>query len=209
MYGRFAQAYAHEDLQSMYNPISTSRPLQRTQPVRPKQNVGVVMEKDSQIAYRQMRWGLIPGWWRDNPDTVPLALYADSETIDTKRMFRNAFFRKRCIIPASCFFGWSVSGRVENKWKIFSKEGRLLSFAGVYEIWLDKEIGKSVWSCAVITSNANRYLQSFQERMPAILGQDDWKSWLSEPNNDLLIPNEEVELAVSSVATVRSRYRPA
>ncbi|WP_411507835.1 SOS response-associated peptidase [Brucella anthropi] len=197
MYGRFAQAYAREDIQSMYNLVSTSRPLQTSQPVRPKQNVGVVIKQDGQVAYRPMRWGLIPGWWRDNSNTAPLALYADTETIDTKRMFRNAFLRKRCIIPASCFFGWSTGSRDGNKRQIFGTDGRPLNFAGVYEIWLDKECGKSVWSCAVITSNANRYLQKFQERMPAILGADDWRTWLFEPNKELLMPNEKVGLTIS------------
>jgi putative SOS response-associated peptidase YedK len=48
-----------------------------------------------------MRCGLVPLWWGIGLKDVPATFNARAETVDQKPMFRDAFRRKRCLIPVS------------------------------------------------------------------------------------------------------------
>jgi putative SOS response-associated peptidase YedK len=47
-----------------------------------------------------MRWGLIPSWWKKKAKETPATFNARAETVADKPMFRSAFQRTRCLIPA-------------------------------------------------------------------------------------------------------------
>ena len=57
-----------------------------------------------------MRWGLVPFWAKDIK--VGFAnINAKAEGIDTKPAFREAFARRRCLIPFDCFYEWKKLGK--------------------------------------------------------------------------------------------------
>jgi putative SOS response-associated peptidase YedK len=47
------------------------------------------------------RWGLIPYWWKKPLRQLPATFNARAESVVDKPMFRDAFKRRRCIVPAS------------------------------------------------------------------------------------------------------------
>ena len=49
------------------------------------------------------RWGLIPFWMKEKPK-VP-HINARAETVDKLPLFREAFAKRRCLIPATGFYG--------------------------------------------------------------------------------------------------------
>ncbi len=51
-----------------------------------------------------MRWGFVPFFWKKTLKEVPATFNSRAETVDEKPMFREAFKRRRCIVPASGFF---------------------------------------------------------------------------------------------------------
>jgi putative SOS response-associated peptidase YedK len=58
-------------------------------------------------ALQSMRWGLIPNWWSKPPKQMKLATFnARAETVAEKPMFRSAFKRNRCRMPASGYYEW-------------------------------------------------------------------------------------------------------
>jgi putative SOS response-associated peptidase YedK len=50
------------------------------------------------------RWGLIPFWMKEKP-RVP-HINARAETVDRLPLFREAFAKRRCLIPATGFYEW-------------------------------------------------------------------------------------------------------
>jgi putative SOS response-associated peptidase YedK len=57
-----------------------------------------------------MRWGLVPSWWSKPLKEMRVATFnARGEIVTTKPVFREAFKRTRCLIPASGYYGWHDS----------------------------------------------------------------------------------------------------
>ena len=50
------------------------------------------------------RWGLIPFWMKEKPK-VP-HINARAETVHKLPLFREAFAKRRCLIPATGFYEW-------------------------------------------------------------------------------------------------------
>ncbi|MHC4947845.1 MAG: SOS response-associated peptidase, partial [Planctomycetota bacterium] len=59
----------------------------------------------------EMTWGLVP-WWSEDRSIGARTINARSETAATKPAFRDAWRRRRCLVPASGFYEWRKLGRV-------------------------------------------------------------------------------------------------
>src|SRR5450830_734584 len=101
MCGRFTQAYTWRELYELYR---LTCPPVNTQPrynIAPTTMIDVVVPHEAGRDLVSMRWGLIPSWWKKTAKEVPSTFNARAETVATKPMFRAAFKRGRCLIPAS------------------------------------------------------------------------------------------------------------
>lgn len=60
-----------------------------------------------------------------------------------------------------------------------------LAFAGLWEIWHDKQNpGTDYRSCTIITREAAGVVKDLHHRMPVILNPDAYESWLDPDNDD-------------------------
>ena len=101
-----------------------------------------------------MRWGLIPHWVKDTKK-LPLLFNARAESLATKPMFKHAFRRQRCLIPASGFYEWKQCcqmAKANKPFYISAKDGPL-SFAGLWETATVDEV--VIDSCTIITTESN------------------------------------------------------
>lgn len=61
-----------------------------------------------------LRWGLIPHFCETRPDFAPI--HARVETVVEKEWFRDAYRRRRCIVPMNSFFqmsrGYGIIGAI-------------------------------------------------------------------------------------------------
>jgi putative SOS response-associated peptidase YedK len=161
----------------------------------PSWNIAPTTPINSIVAYesdnrhlKQMYWGLIPSWAKDRTIATKL-INARSETVAEKPSFRNAFKRRRCIIPASGFYEWKAEEGKKQPWYISHKSDELMAFAGLWEHWTSKE-GDEIESCCIITTHANPFMEKIHSRMPVILNPEQWSVWLSqkEQSPDKLLP---------------------
>jgi len=121
------------------------------------------------------RWGLIPSWAKD-PSIGNRMFNARAETVAEKPSFRNAYKRRRCLVPANGFYEW----RLENGRKqpyCCHIDHQLFSMAGVWEHWQDAE-GNEIQSCALLTTDARGAMQELHQRMPVYIAPRDYADWL-------------------------------
>ena len=59
-----------------------------------------------------LRWGLLPHWAKD-PKSTRQPINARAEGLGTSAMFRDAFARRRCLVPADAFYEWTLSDAAE------------------------------------------------------------------------------------------------
>src|SRR5215472_6076507 len=87
---------------------------------------------------RVVRWGLVPFWAKD-PAIGSRLINARVETVNAKPSFRNAFAKRRCLLPADGFYEWlKVDGEGKPRkqpYYIHRADGGVLAFAGLYELW--------------------------------------------------------------------------
>src|SRR4029079_19255736 len=97
-------------------------------------------------------WGLLPFWWKPSDKVPKRAAFqrktfnARCETIDTTPSYREAFKRRRCLLPAGEFF--------EKNFYLHFADDRTFEFAGLWESWKGGE-GKTVESCTLLTTEPN------------------------------------------------------
>lgn len=104
-----------------------------------------------------------------------LAFNARAESIETRPLFRAAFERRRCLIPADGFFEWQRLDGQRLPWWFHYPDGGLLLFAAVFD---PPERPADPPRFSVITVPAAGEVARIHDRMPAILQPDQVTSWL-------------------------------
>jgi putative SOS response-associated peptidase YedK len=146
MCGRFVQRYTWDDIQDLYDlPDGPARNLQAHYNVAPTDPVDVVkLATGGTTELVSMRRGLVPWWWKKPLKQVPASFNARAETVADKPMFRDAFKRQRCVIPASGYYEWLKRPDGKQPYFISATDGRVLSFAGLWDRWKNPETGEPV-----------------------------------------------------------------
>lgn len=126
----------------------------------------------------RLKWGLVPHWSKE-PKTTYSTANARAETVDSKPVFRSAFQHRRCLIPADGWYEWALvpGEKYKQPWYYQNRDGVLLAFAGLWERWEQEDA--ALESCTIIVGAANELARPVHDRMPVILGEDAWNSWLN------------------------------
>jgi putative SOS response-associated peptidase YedK len=145
-----------------------------------------------------LRWGLLPSWAKD-AKSVRQPINARSETLATSPMFRDAFARRRCLVPADAFYEWQAANGAKLPWAIARADGQPMVFAGLWEGWRGSD-GTVIRSFTIVTTSANEALRPLHERMPVVLEPSDWPLWLGETDGN---PNEAMRPSGAAFRTWR------
>src|SRR5216684_4316038 len=130
-----------------------------------------------------LRWGLVPFWAKDIK--VGFAnIHAKAEGIEGKPAFREAFQRRRCLVPVDNFYEWKKVAAGKQPYAIALADRGLMALAGLWETWRSPA-GERVRSFAIITTAPNELCAELHNRMPVILGPQVWPEWLGEKAADM------------------------
>ena len=126
-----------------------------------------------------MRWGLIPFWSKDGKASFN-TINAKAETVATSPAFREAWKRRRCLVPAEWFYEWQkTSEKTKQPFAIGMKDGGMFAFAGLWETWTDKATGRRLETYTIITTDPNEITEKIHTRMPVIIPQRDYERWMA------------------------------
>ena len=171
--------------------------------ISPGQYIPAVVQRDGQNILESFLWGLIPSWAKDSSIGNKM-INARAETIAEKPSFKNAFQKRRCLIPADGFYEWQKLGKMKKPFRFSLKSGKPFGFAGLYETWLSPE-NESVHTCTIITTEPNKLMQPIHDRMPVIVGKKLEASWIDPGNHNqkellaILQPYPSEEMMMSPV----------
>ncbi len=105
-----------------------------------------------------------------------------------EQTFRNAWKAgRRCLVPIDNFYEWRKPDMQPFAIAMANRSAMML--AGLWETWKPKDGSEPVRSFTIITVGARGVLADLHDRAPAIIGPENWDTWLGseESSNDDLI----------------------
>ncbi|WP_010651467.1 SOS response-associated peptidase [Oceanobacillus massiliensis] len=168
--------------------------------VAPGQNVLAIINDGNGKRAGYLRWGLIPSWAEDEKIGYKM-INARSETAHQKPSFKNLLTRKRCLIVADSFYEWKRVSNEKQPKRIQVKDRKLFGFAGLWDKWVQGD--RTLFTCTILTTSANRFMEDIHDRMPVILPKSKEDEWL-QPHK--LKPGEAKEFLHSLADVPLSAY---
>jgi putative SOS response-associated peptidase YedK len=158
--------------------------------------------KSGAMVQGYLTWGLIPHDADTRPDIQPTN--ARAESIAELPMFREAYRKRRGIVPVDAFHQKDARGKRDTIKRV---DGEPLGIAAIWENWKNPDSGTWERTFASVTVAANLALAGIHDRMPLILEKPDFARWLGpeEDPRDLLKPSADDILLVSPVHGKRPR----
>jgi putative SOS response-associated peptidase YedK len=153
--------------------------------IAPSQPVAVVRLEPAAAKRRLalLKWGLVPQGSLEGDRGF---INARAETAWQKPSFRDAFARRRCLIPATGFYEWQPptsprsgaggrAGARRQPWLFGLASARPFAFAGLWEPPITED---AAVTCAILTTEPNELARPVHDRMPLILDPSAYARWL-------------------------------
>lgn len=153
-----------------------------------------------------MRWGFVPAWAGEAAKGAPLN-NARAETVAAKPTFREAYRRRRCLVPMNGFYEWHRSGAQKTPYYVQMRDAALFAVAGLYEYWPGNASASPMTTFTVLTTAANALMQPIHDRMPVIVPPGAYDAWLDPRNTGargleaLLRPHDAAAMCAHPVST--------
>lgn len=202
MCGRYALGASEEELLEAFDVPGLTFEHHPRYNIAPGQLAPVVAEDDRGRRMGLLEWGFLPAW-KDEPTGA--FINARAESVARKASFREAFARRRCLVPADGFYEWKArEGKKIPHW-IHPPAGGVISFAGIWEPWT-RPGAEPRHTFAILTTDANAEVAPIHDRMPVVVAPEDRDRWLDRSTparrlRELLGPAEDCSFDVREVST--------
>jgi putative SOS response-associated peptidase YedK len=147
---------------------------------------------------------LVPFWAKEIAIGYKM-INARAETVAVKPGFREAFKKRRCLIPADGFYEWKkINGQKQPLFITLSDQSPF-AFAGLWETWTAKQNPAAPYrSCTIITRAAAGRMQTIHHRMPVILHPQAYAAWLDSATTQ----PEPLQQILQAHAVTDLHFRP-
>lgn len=136
--------------------------------IRPTDPAPVLLA-DGRLAL--VRWGF-PVTFSKRP-----IINARGESVTDKPLFREAFAKRRCVVPATSYYEWKTDENGKKEKYSFRSSEQFLSMAGIWQIFRD-ENNRSFPRFVILTTVANESVRDVHHRMPVLLPSDAVRLYL-------------------------------
>jgi putative SOS response-associated peptidase YedK len=92
--------------------------------------------------------------------------------VHEKALFREAFQKRRALIPATGFFEWQKRADGKQPYRFRREDLDPFAFAGLWEF--ARVEGKEILSATIIVGEPNPLAAAVHDRMPVILDPEDY-----------------------------------
>jgi putative SOS response-associated peptidase YedK len=183
MCGRYASFLPADAIARIFGTANPLPNLEQTWNMAPTREAPVVrLSKDGPRHLDALKWGLIPSFTKDLKKARK-PINARDDNVAKSGMFREAFAKRRCLVPAPIYYEWRDDPDGKTPFAVARVDGEPVAFGGIWETWHSPD-GEQLHTFATITTEANRQLAEIQDRMPVIIERHDWPLWLGEADGD-------------------------
>jgi putative SOS response-associated peptidase YedK len=195
MCGRFTQERPASELSEIFGAEPLVEDPGAHYNVAPTDEALVVVQRDERRAVTAYRWGLIPHW-ATAAKVGSRMINARAETITVSPSFRDAFVRKRCIVPVESFYEWKRDGTIRQPYRIVRRDRQPMALAGLWAGWREPDTDTVRRTFSIVTTTPNEAVAALHDRMPVVLERETWDRWLDPRPADpselmgLLAPSE-------------------
>ena len=161
-------------------PRDEIRPTNRAPILRPVDPA----DPSAGLELAELRWWLVPFFHKGAvKDWKAMCTNAKCETIDTTAAFREAYKRRRCIVPATHFFEWSPVDPTKpkgakRKWRVTAEGREIFYFAGLWDTAHPIDHEGPLHSFTLATCAPGEDIQPYHHRQPVILDAAAAAEWL-------------------------------
>lgn len=204
MCGRYSLTSAPEAMRQLFDLDGPLLNLEPRYNIAPTQDAPVIRARDDgKRDLAMLRWGLVPSWSKDGPDSGYSMINARAETVADKPAYRGPFRDKRCLIPADGFYEWKKVGKEKQPFRFTMAGGEPFLLAGLWDRWRRPD-GSDLQSFTIIVTTPNPLVAQVHDRMPVILDQAGAAQWLAGGSRDallaLLVPFPAARMASTMVS---------
>ena len=178
--------------------------------IRPTDTAAVLApNKQGNMAVFPMIWGFT------HEATPKPVINCRIETADQKALWKDSWFRRRCVIPASWYYEWGIPPSEvgfrnaneqrsikKEKYVIQPQEAAVIYLAGLYRY--EEHCGVQVPVFSVLTRESAAPVRTIHDRMPVMLGKENLKEWI-RPDGD---PRSIAERALTNMVMEKAKDYP-
>ncbi len=195
--------YTLTETKEIYERFGVKDRLEKLEPsynVAPGQFMPILVNEDGKHRMKLAKWGIIPFWAKDKPGMM--LINAKTESI-TRPTWSRQFKSRRCLVPASGFFEWRKREQGKEPHYFYLKDRDLFAFAGLYDVIKTSDEYETL-TYVIITTEPNKTLAEYHNRMPVILDKAEEEKWLDETTHPddllgILDPIEDSKMKVHAV----------
>lgn len=191
MCGRFTLLADQLKMRERFGFMNEIEAYQPSYNIAPGQNVIAIIFDGREKRAGFLRWGLVPSWAKDEKIGYKM-INARSETAHEKPSFKHLMTRKRCLIIADSFYEWQKTDDGKIPKRIQTEDKELFAFAGLWDKW--ENDGKKIFTCTLLTKDADEYMQQYHHRMPIILPREKEDMWIT---NSFPTPKDAQEFIIN------------
>lgn len=168
----------------------------------PTQLASVVLCRHAGIEVATLSWGLLPHWAQAR-GLQRSTINARVETVATKPVFRAAFEARRCLVPMSGYYEWTVNDVDGKKDPWYISADDQLWAAGLWEGPSPLLAGDNQGTFTVITGQSSGVSADVHDRMPLFLGGALLEQWLASG------PDQAMAMLLAAEPPPLTAYRVA
>ena len=144
----------------------------------PGSRIPVVYHEEGSRKIYSFSWGLVPPDADEEIEGKENFEYP-LEGVQDDDWLNECLMQRRCLIPANGFYKWKFSEKKSTPFYIRLLSNQLTAIAGIYSVWKSSS-GRDVYSCAMLTTEANALVQPVDDRMPILLNPQQYEKWLTK-----------------------------
>lgn len=181
MCGRFVNLNKINSLKKNFNINSSVNKNLLSYNIAPSQTSYIIL-KNKIVSIEEAKWGF--SFFDKNENKEKNIINSRLETINNKILFKESYFKRKCIIPVNGYYEWSLKENKKIPYFINIPHLETMYFAGIWKYSNFQKNNQKVFS--IITKDANINISKIHSRMPVILSNEEGEYYLNDNNSSFL-----------------------